>query len=102
MKRIRLVAVVVLEMITIGLLGAVAGLIGSIPLVVYFFHNPIELTGEAAQVIEQYGWEPYMFMSLSPEVFLNQALVVFVITLVIALYPLYTIYRMNEINALRA
>ena len=102
MKRFRLAAVILAETLFIGLLGVVAGIAGSIPVNLYFYHNPIPLTGEAAEAMAQYGWEPYMFFSLAPEVFWKQAITIFVLVLVVSVYPLVTIYRMKEIDALRA
>lgn len=102
MKRFRLAAVIFTETLFIGLLGVVTGIAGSIPINFYFYHNPIPLTGEAAEAMAQYGWEPYMFFSLAPEVFWQQAIIIFVLTLVVSIYPLATIYRMKEIEALRA
>lgn len=102
MKRIRLFGVLALEMISIGLLGALTGIVLSIPVVAYYVRNPIELTGKAAEAIAEYGWEPYMYVAMEPQIFINQALIVFCITVVIALYPLITLFRMKEINALRA
>lgn len=102
MKRFRLAAVVFAETLFIGFLGVFAGLAGSIPVNMYFYHNPIPLAGEAAEAMAQYGWEPYMFFSLAPEVFWKQAIIIFVLMLVVSVYPLVTIYRMKEIDALQA
>ena len=102
MKRFRLAAVIFAETLFIGLLGVVVGLAGSIPINLYFYHNPIPLKGEAAEAMAQYGWEPYMFFSMVPEVFWKQAITVFVLVLVVSIYPMVTIFRMKEIDALRA
>ncbi|MCF8331864.1 MAG: ABC transporter permease [Bacteroidales bacterium] len=102
MKRIRLVAVVFLEMLCIGFIGVISGILISIPIIAYYVDNPIPLKGKAAEAMAEYGWEPFMYVVLDPQIFINQALVIFVITIVIALYPLVTIYRMKEIDALRA
>lgn len=102
MKRIRLVMVLVLEMLSIGLIGAFTGILLSIPVVAYYVKNPIEMTGKAAEMMADYGWEPYMYVAMEPNIFLTQAIIVFGISVVIALYPLITIFRMKEIDALRA
>ena len=102
MKRIKLFIVIFLEMIFIGVLGIFSGIILSFPIVTYFKYNPLELTGKAAEAMTEYGWEPFMYVTLEPQIFLNQAFIVLGITLVIAVYPLQKILRMKEINALRA
>ncbi|MGM0612650.1 MAG: ABC transporter permease [Bacteroidota bacterium] len=102
MKRFKLFIVIFLEMIFIGILGIVSGIILSLPIVTYFKYNPLELTGKAAEAMTEYGWEPYMYVTMEPQIFLNQAFIVLGITLVISIYPLQKILRMKEINALRA
>jgi ABC-type lipoprotein release transport system permease subunit len=102
MKRFRLSAMMTLETFFIALLGTGAGLAGSLPVVGFFFHHPISLKGQSAEVMADYGWEPFMKFSLAPEVFWHQALIVFTITLMLSVYPLLTIKNMKAINALRA
>ncbi|MFO8055526.1 MAG: FtsX-like permease family protein, partial [Bacteroidales bacterium] len=102
MKRFKLFIVIFLEMLFIGVLGIFSGIIFSIPIVTYFKYNPLELTGKAAEAMAEYGWEPYMYVTLDPPIFLNQAFIILGITLLIAVYPLQKIVTMKEINALRA
>lgn len=102
MKRIKLFVVIFLELIFIGVLGVLSGSLLSIPLVTYFKYNPIELTGKAAEAMAEYGWEPYMYVMMDPQIFVNQMIIVLGITLVIAVYPLQKLLKMKEINALRA
>ncbi|MGQ7870716.1 ABC transporter permease [Sunxiuqinia sp. sy24] len=102
MQRYKLAAILFYETVFIGLIGALSGLFVSIPLLSFQAQNPIPLTGQAAQLMEDYGFEPYMFFSLAPSVFWHQALTVFLITLLIALYPIFSANRMKLINALHA
>ncbi len=69
MQRIRLGSVLFVETLMMGILGAVAGIAGSIPLAYYFFKNPIPLTGDAAKTMIEMGIEPYMYFSMQPDVF---------------------------------
>jgi len=102
MKRLKLATVIVIETFFIGLLGTLTGILGSIPIVGYYVNNPIPLQGQTAEVMESYGWEPYMYFSSEPGIFYIQAIIVFIITLVVAIYPVTKIFTMKEINALRA
>ena len=102
MQRIRLGSVLFTETLMMGILGAVAGIAGSIPLAYYFFKNPIPLTGDAAKTMIEMGIEPYMYFSMHPDVFTIQALTVFIITLVIALFPIYKSFTLKLTKALRA
>ncbi len=102
MQRARLSVILFFETLFIGLLGAVAGLLGSLPIVFYYYHNPIMLSGDAAKTYANMGFEPYMYFSVSPFVFYTQALTVFIITAVIAIYPVYQSFSFKVIKALRA
>jgi len=102
MQRIRLGTVLFTETLMMGLLGAMVGIVGSIPLAYYFFKNPIPLTGDAAKTMIEMGIEPYMYFSMHPDVFTIQALTVFSITLVIAVFPIYKSFTIRLTNALRA
>ncbi|MHA7108976.1 ABC transporter permease [Sunxiuqinia elliptica] len=102
MQRIKLGAILFYETLFIGMIGALSGLLVSIPILMIQAQNPIPLTGQAAQVMDDYGFEPYMFFSLTPSVFWHQALTVFIITMVIAIYPIISANRMKLINALHA
>lgn len=102
MQRIKLGTVLFTETLMMGLLGAMVGIIGSIPLAYYFFKNPIPLTGDAAKTMIEMGIEPYMYFSMHPDVFTIQALTVFIITLIIALFPIYKSFTIRLTNALRA
>ncbi|MDZ7777782.1 MAG: ABC transporter permease [Bacteroidales bacterium] len=102
MKRLKLAAVIIIETFFIGVLGAITGILGSIPIVGYYVNNPIPLEGKTAEVMESYGWEPFMFFSSEPRIFYLQAIIVFILTVVVAIYPVTKIFTMKEINALRA
>lgn len=102
MQRNRLGVILFFETLFIGLVGAIAGLVGSLPIVYYYYYNPIMLSGDAAQTYINMGFEPYMYFSVSPFVFYTQALTVLVITMVIAAYPIYKSFTFSVIKALRA
>ena len=101
MQKHRLASILFYETMLMGLIGAISGIIASIPIIVYFIHNPIPMTGEAAEAMEGMGIEPVLHFSADPRVFLNQVITVLVITLVVSAYPLWSAFRLNEIKYLR-
>jgi len=101
MQKNRLSLVLFLETLYIGFLGVVAGFLGSIPIIAYFYNHPIELTGDAAETMIQMGVEPYMYFSWLPSVFYNQVITVFVLTAVVAIYPIVNTYLLKVQMALR-
>ncbi len=102
MQRFKLTLILFFETLFIGFIGVLAGFAGSIPLILYFFNNPIRLTGNTADTMIEMGFEPYMYFSLMPSIFYHQVITIFIITVIIALYPLFAVYRLKVHLALRA
>ena len=102
MQREKLGAILFFETVFIGLIGTLAGVLGSIPMNYYFFKNPIPLTGDAGKTMIEMGIEPFMYFSIHPSVFYTQAITVFIITLIIGLFPIYKSITLKLTNALRA
>ena len=102
MRKSKMAALVFIETLFIGLIGCAIGLIISYIFCLYFFYNPLPLSGEMAKATEIYGMEPYMFFSMKPSLFYNQLIVVFIISLFIAIFPVYNISRLKITEAMRA
>ena len=96
----KLAVILFIETLFIGLLGILSGMAVSLPLLLIQAKNPIPLTGETAKLMEDFGFEPYMFFSTAPEVFWQQAISVFVLTVLIGIYPIIASLRIKEIKAL--
>ena len=89
-----------MESIFISLLGVAAGIMGSIPVILYLHFNPIHMTGDAAKAFETIGIEPIMNFSTDPGIFLTQAVVVLIIALTTAIYPVLFINRIQPAKAI--
>jgi len=100
MQKRKLSVVLYIETLFIGLLGIFSGIAVSLPLLLVQAKNPIPLTGDTAKLMEDFGFEPYMFFSTAPEVFWQQAISVFVLTLLIGIYPVIASLQIKEIKAL--
>ncbi|TVR82979.1 MAG: ABC transporter permease [Chitinophagaceae bacterium] len=102
MQRAKLAFTLFLEVLCISLLGVLIGA-GLAWLVVYYFHlNPIQLTGEMAETVMDMGWEPVIPMSFAADQFYSQGIIVFIIAMLISLYPIYRILKLNVIKASRS
>ena len=101
MRRMRLVFMMLLETIFIGLVGLIAGVATSIPIILYYYQNPIHLTGEMAKSYEAYGIEPLLGFSIDPMIVINQFYTVLLLMMVTLIYPIFKISKLNIINALR-
>lgn len=105
MNRLKLGLTIWLEVIILGVLGSIAGILGAIPLVYYFHVKPLNFDsfGEGmGDIYEKWGFDPIFPTAYELPVFYNQALIVFLITSILALYPLIKIYRLQPVKAMRA
>lgn len=102
MHRTKLALVTFMETVMIALTGVFLGLIGGLPVVTYFYFNPIELTGKAAEANKSFGIEPVLPFSMDPDVFLSQMGIVLVLSLVTALYPIIKVLRLKVIQAMQS
>ena len=102
MQKSKLTVVVFFETIFIGLIGCIAGLAISYLFCLYFYHNPIPMSGDMATAYEQYGMEPFLYFSLKASLFYSQMIVVFLVSLFISIFPMYNIYRLKITKAIRS
>ena len=101
MHKFKLAIIVTLEMMFIGLLGLLGGIVGSLPIIYYYHINPVRLTGELAKTMESYGIEPVMPLAWQIDYYGNQTLIVAIIVIIAVLYPIYSITRIKAVKAIR-
>lgn len=102
MQKTKLSVIVVYEMILLGIIGIITGVIGALPIILYYYKNPIRLSGEAAKTMENFGIEPLMPAAWQIDYFLNQGFIVFIIMLIAIVYPIISISKIKVTKALRA
>jgi len=102
MQKGRLSKIIAIELVMIGLLGVVSGVIVSLPLVFYLNYHPLRFTGQMAQMWEDYGFEPVMPTLLPDSYYLWQIVVVLIILLIAIIFSIRKIFRINVINSLKA
>jgi len=98
----KLMILVMLETLFLGLLSTIGGIVIALPLLIYMHGNPIELTGEAARGMINFGVEPILPFSLEPHIFISQALLVLLLTSIAALYPLMVIKKLEPVSAMHS
>ncbi len=102
MKRLRLAATVWIEVIMLGLLGALLGILASIPVVAYFHKNPLHFSGDYAVAMEKYGFEPIFPAEFNLYIFVLQAIIILILTALLAIYPILKIRRLQPVEAMRS
>jgi ABC-type lipoprotein release transport system permease subunit len=101
MKKWKLGLVTLFESLFISFIGVLTGVLISIPILLYFKANPIPLTGEYAEAILAFGYEPILPFAVNPGMFFAQIWTVLAIAMVSSLYPILYIRNLQPIKALR-
>lgn len=101
MKKSQLALVMLIESLLTVLTGCLAGLLASIPVTWYFQKHPIRVGGETGRAYERFGFEAIFPTSTDPLLFIHQGLVVLVLGLLLSVYPLYKIFRMDPVIAMK-
>lgn len=100
MKRGQLAFVLALEMLFLGFMGTVVGMLAAVPVILYGYYYPFKITGEMAQMYIDYGFDPVMPMAWFESYFFMQALVVFAMVLAASFLPVRNILKLNVIKAI--
>lgn len=101
MKKARLCLLIVAESAFTVLTGCLLGILVSIPVVVYLRLHPITFSGRMAEIYERFGFEPVFPAATDPEIFLNQALAILLLALILSLYPVYHVLRLDPVKAMK-
>lgn len=101
MKRTKLAAITILEMLFMGLIGVVSGIILSLPLLYLGSEHPMRLKGEMAMMMENFGYEPIMPLLWVDTYVLLQGLIVALMVILSCLYPLKSVFKLKEMEAVR-
>ena len=101
MKRMIMQFIIFLEMVLMTSIGTLTGVILSLPILIYFYKNPVYMSGESAEAMETFGVEAAYFFSLEPSLFFFQAYAIFFMALILGLYPLLVIWKLKPVKAMR-
>jgi ABC-type lipoprotein release transport system permease subunit len=101
MKKFKLMQLMVVESVVTVLTGCGLGLMVSFPVVYWLKEHPIRFTGEIGDVYEEFGFEPIFPATLDPDIFLSQGLLVLAVGLMLSLYPIVRIARLDPVDAMK-
>ncbi len=102
MKKFRLEMTVFSETIFLGFVGVILGFAASLPIIFYYSINPIVLSGTMAAMYEKNGFEPVIQFSSDTGYMFAQLIIVGIIVLISATYPIFKISSLKPVNAMRA
>lgn len=89
------------ETLLITMMGTLCGLLISLPVVILLERHPIRFSGEFAKAYEQFGFEAIFPAAFHTGIFFSQALIVLCLALVLGLYPMWYVSRIDPVKAMR-
>ena len=101
MERRKLVWLSIFETFIISSIGIIIGLMLASPVIYYLHFHPIPITGDMAKMYLEFNIEPVLPFSIKAHIFLSQAIIVLVLSLLSSLYPIIYLSRFNILNAFR-
>jgi ABC-type lipoprotein release transport system permease subunit len=100
MQKSRLAVITVLEMILLGLIGTLSGVMAAMPIIVYYHLHPIRIWGSMAQAFTSFGIEPIMPLALKPFFILWNVCFILFLVLLTCIYPIRKIFKLRVVDAL--
>ncbi|MCB0374689.1 MAG: ABC transporter permease, partial [Sinomicrobium sp.] len=100
MKKHLLAFILLMESVMLSLVGCLAGIAGGVLIVKWFTKYPISFTGELKEIYENYGMEPIIYFSDDGKIFLVQALIVLILSGLLAFYPGIKTMRLKPVEAI--
>jgi ABC-type lipoprotein release transport system permease subunit len=102
MQKSKLALVIIMELLMLTTLGVLGGIAISLPVMIYFVYNPIELTGDYLDVMKEFNFEPVMPMSMDLDIFIMQAIAITILSLIAMSYPTIKIMKLDVVEGLRS
>ena len=102
MRKSKLAVVTVLENLILTLGGAIVGMALVKPVQFYFKYNPIDLSGQMKEAIEQFDFEPKLYTTTSFIINLNHGAIVFVIGILVSSYAVWKIMKLEPVKSMRS
>ncbi len=100
MQKTRLAFILVLEMIFIGLIGILAGVVTAVPIMIYFNIHPIHLWGSMARAFISFGIEPLMPLAIKAGFIISNIISVLVIVMLTCIYPIRKAIKLKVVESL--
>ena len=101
MKKLKLMITMVYETLFLTSIGVLAGILCSRPIVLYYHNNPFRVPEEQVKMIENQGFEAIIPFMSTYDIPITHGLTIFFISLLICIYPIITIYKLNPIKAMK-
>lgn len=101
MKKSKLMQLLLLESVMTVITGCVLGLGLSVAAVGYLHRFPIRFSGEMAKTYQRFGFEPIFPASTEAKIFVAQGLIVLFVGLLLSIYPMLKLWRLNPVTSMK-
>lgn len=101
MKKTKLTFLLLAESVFTVICGCILGISTSISIVYYLHDKPIKIGGEMAKTYERFGFEAIFPTSTNAGIFIVQGTIVLSIGLLLSIYPVYKVLKLNPIHAMK-
>jgi ABC-type lipoprotein release transport system permease subunit len=102
MQKRKLALVIIIELIFLTTIAVIAGILISLPVMFYYYYNPIEFSGDAVEAMKDFNFEPVMPMSMDIQIFIFQAIAITILMIIAMSYPTIKIMNLNVVKGLRS
>ena len=102
MQRMKLFYIIFIEILMIGTVAIIVSILAAFPVLSYLYNNPIPLEGDLAEAMLEFGVDPIIPFSIDAGIFINQTLTVILITLIVILYPLSKVLKLDILKSMRS
>lgn len=101
MQRGRLALTLCCELLLIMLMGAALGVAVALPLIYYFSEHTLLLSAESVRFVAQYNTNAEFNCYIGTDLFVEQFVVVLLMSAVVMLYPVFVLFRLKVDRALK-
>jgi putative ABC transport system permease protein len=101
LKKRKLAWMLTIESLLVTLTGCGIGILVAVPITYYLNRNPIRFSGNMGEVFERFGFEAVFPASTDPKIVIYQGLIVLVVGLLLATYPVLKALKLNPVKAMR-
>jgi ABC-type lipoprotein release transport system permease subunit len=102
MQKGKLALIIIVELFFLTTIAVIAGIMISLPVMFYYYYNPIEFSGDAVDAMKDFNFEPVMPMSMEPQIFVIQVIAITILSMIAMSYPTIKIMTLNVVNGLRS
>lgn len=101
MSQGKLAITVAIEVFCMLLIGIFFGDLIGAGINLYYVNHPISFGGDLAKYLQEWGFPTLIPSSMAPKIFISSTLMISIISIVAALYPLWRLLRLEPLKGIR-